>query len=166
MRRIALLLATGLLLLLAAAAVTTTGPATALAAAPRTTLNDVEDELMCDTCNVPLNIAESERADQERAELRELIAQGLTKQQILDRFVANYGHNILANPKGGGAAVTVWAVPAAVIGGVLLGLLLLLPRWKRRRAAALAAEGPASEGPQLSDADALRLEQDLARYDL
>ena len=37
------------------------------AAAPRASFNDVEDELMCDTCNVPLNIAESPRADQERA---------------------------------------------------------------------------------------------------
>ena len=31
-----------------------------------TSFNDVENELMCDTCNVPLAIAESTRADQER----------------------------------------------------------------------------------------------------
>ena len=34
---------------------------------PRADFNDVEDEVMCDTCNVPLDIAESPRADQERA---------------------------------------------------------------------------------------------------
>ena len=31
---------------------------------------------MCDTCNVPLYIAESPRADQLRREIRALIAQG------------------------------------------------------------------------------------------
>jgi hypothetical protein len=40
---------------------------------------------MCDTCNVPLNVAEPARTDQKRAEIRRLIARGLTKQQILAR---------------------------------------------------------------------------------
>jgi cytochrome c-type biogenesis protein CcmH/NrfF len=73
-----------LLLLLALA------PGAALAAQPRASFNDVEDEVMCDTCNVPLNIAESARADQERAEIRRLIARGLTKQQILAELKATY----------------------------------------------------------------------------
>ena len=64
-------------------------PAAALGAQPRASFNDVEDEVMCDTCNVPLNIAESDRADQERAEIRRLIAQGLTKQQILAELEAH-----------------------------------------------------------------------------
>ena len=37
-------------------------PASALAAPPRASFNDIEDEVMCDTCNVPLNIAQSDRA--------------------------------------------------------------------------------------------------------
>ena len=39
---------------------------------------------MCDTCNVPLYIAESPRADQLRREIRVLIARGETKPQIKD----------------------------------------------------------------------------------
>ena len=83
MRR-AVVLAAALAALLAAAVAA--GPAGA--ATPRASFNDVEDEVMCDTCNVPLNIAESPRADQERREIRALIAQGLTKQQIEDELVA------------------------------------------------------------------------------
>ena len=45
-------------------------PPAALAAQPRASFNDIEDEVMCDTCNVPLNIAESARADQERTQIR------------------------------------------------------------------------------------------------
>ena len=43
---------------------------------------DVEDEVMCDTCNVALNVAESPRADQLRTQIRDLIASGKSKQQI------------------------------------------------------------------------------------
>ena len=118
---------------------------------------------MCDTCRVPLNVAESARADQERKEIRELIGQGLTKQQILDRFAAEYGNDILAVPKGGGASVTVWAIPAAVVLAVAIGLLIALPRWRRRP----PTEPPnADRGSDLSSGDAERLDRDLASYDL
>lgn len=148
------------------------GPATALAAAPRTTLNDVEDELMCDTCNVPLNIAESERADQERAEIRRLIAQGKTKQEILDVFAAEYGPNVLADPKGGGVAVAAWAVPSAILVLGAGALLLLLPRWRRNRGGAgapppsdAAGEGDGSPPPEPTAAERDRLDAELALYD-
>ena len=137
-------------------------PASATAAEPRTTLNAVENELMCDTCKVPLSIAESPRADQEREQIRDLIAQGKTKQQILDVFVEQYGPSVLAVPKSGGASVTVWAVPAGVVVAVAIGLLLMLPRWRRRRPSGL----PAAAAPELGSDDAQRLERDLARYDL
>ncbi|MDX6637256.1 MAG: hypothetical protein QOJ01_767, partial [Solirubrobacterales bacterium] len=61
-------------------------PGTALAASASFT--DVESQLMCDTCNVALPIANSARADQERTEIRRLIRAGRTKQQILDVFRA------------------------------------------------------------------------------
>jgi cytochrome c-type biogenesis protein CcmH len=148
--------------LAAVAVLALAGAGGASAATPKTTLNDVEDELMCDTCNVPLNIAESERADEERSEIRDLIAQGLTKQQILDRFAKDYGPNILAQPTGGGAAVTVWLVPVLVIVGVAGALLLVLPRWRRRRA---EEQGGDDAEPPLPPEDAQRLERDLALYD-
>lgn len=133
-------------------------------AAPQTTLNDVEDEVMCDTCNVPLNIANSPRADQQRREISELIGQGLTKQQILDRLEQRYGPMILALPRDGGVAVALWAVPIGAIALVVLGLLLMLPRWRRRRAGGSPADG--TPGPVLSSADAQLLDRDLARYEL
>jgi cytochrome c-type biogenesis protein CcmH/NrfF len=117
---------------------------------------------MCDTCNVPLSIAESPRADQERAQIRRLIAQGKTRQQILDAFVAEYGPNVLAEPEGGGGAVAVWLVPAIVLALAAVGIALLLPRWKRRRRTTPVA----AEAKPLSSDDAERLERDLALYDL
>ncbi len=154
------------LVLLALGAIAPALPATSASAAPaRTTLNDVEDELMCDTCNVPLNIAESPRANQERRELRRLIAQGMTKQQILDRFAAEYGPDVLASPRKGGIAVAAWAVPAVVVLALVVALAFALPRWRRRRDAEAFAASADAEPPELSPADAHRLERDLARYE-
>jgi cytochrome c-type biogenesis protein CcmH len=135
----------------------------ALAAQPKASFNDIEDEVMCDTCNVPLNVADSERADQERAVIRKLIAQGLTKQQIKDRLAATYGPNILATPRDSGFSLAVWWVPVAVVIALLALIALLLPRWRNRPP---PDDGGEPSEPELSAAEARRLEQDLARYDV
>jgi cytochrome c-type biogenesis protein CcmH len=141
-------------------------PAMAIAqgAQPRASFNDVEDEVMCDTCNVPLNIADSPRADQERAEIRRLIARGMTKEQILADLKRTYGPAILAKPQDSGFSLAVWWVPVVVVGGLIALLVALLPRWRRR---STADDGQAAAGgPALSAADAQRLDEDLARYDV
>ena len=153
MRRLALL----------AVALLALAPAAALAAQPRASFNDVEDEVMCDTCNVPLNIAESARADQERAQIRGYIAQGLTKRQIKDRLKAQWGPAILATPSQRGFSLAVWLVPVLLLLAALGAVAFFLPRWRRgpRRTASV----PAAAGPRISEADARRLDEDLARYD-
>jgi cytochrome c-type biogenesis protein CcmH/NrfF len=135
----------------------------AVAAQPRTSFNDVEDEVMCDTCNVPLNVADSDRADQERAAIRKLIAQGLTKDQIKAKLKAQYGPGILATPQDSGFSLAVWWVPVAAVAAVLALIALLLSRWRRPP----DDEGDAPPaGRELSAGDARRLEEDLARYDV
>jgi cytochrome c-type biogenesis protein CcmH len=138
----------------------------ALAAQPKASFNDVEDEVMCDTCNVPLNIADSDRAEQERQVIRKLIAQGLTKDQIKDRLKAQYGPAILATPQDSGFSLAVWWVPVAVVLALLALIAALLPRWRNRPPPDDGEDGDdPGAGRELSASDARRLEQDLARYD-
>jgi cytochrome c-type biogenesis protein CcmH len=140
----------------------------ALAAQPKASFNDVEDEVMCDTCNVPLNIADSDRAEQERQVIRKLIAQGLTKDQIKDRLKAQYGPAILATPQDSGFSLAVWWVPVAVVLALLALIAALLPRWRNRPPPGGDGGDGGDPGPthELSASDARRLEQDLARYDV
>jgi cytochrome c-type biogenesis protein CcmH len=151
---------------LATLAVLALAPASAIAQAaqPRASFNDVEDEVMCDTCNVPLNIAQSPRADQERAEIRRLIARGMTKEQILAELKRTYGPAILAKPQDSGFSLAVWWVPVAVVAGLIALLVALLPRWRRRSTTGDGLRDP--RGADLSAADAQRLDEDLARYDV
>ena len=149
-------LATLATILLAALAITS--PA---AAAPRADLVDIEDEVMCVTCKVPLNIAEGPQPDSQRAFIRELIAQGRTKAQIKQALVAEYGPDVLALPDDDGFGLTAYAIPLGLVALGLAGLALLVPRWRRRA----QAGGATDDGtPELSDEDAARLDADLARY--
>ena len=151
--------------MLALLAMLALAPATALAAQPRASFNDVEDEVMCDTCNVPLNIAESDRADQERVAIRRLIARGLTKEQILAELERTYGPAILAKPQDSGFTLAVWWVPVAVVVGLVALVAALLPRW-RRRGRESGDDPGRPRAPALSTAEARRLDEDLARYDV
>jgi cytochrome c-type biogenesis protein CcmH len=149
-------------LALAALAAALLAPAGAMAAAPRADLVDVEDEVMCVTCKVPLNIAEGAQPDSERARIRELIAQGRTKEQIKQALVAEYGEQVLALPDEGGFGITAYVIPLALLAIVLA---LLVPRWRRRPAAGIAGSGLGAGPPALGDEDARRLDEDLARYE-
>jgi cytochrome c-type biogenesis protein CcmH len=134
------------------------------AAAPQVDLADIEDEVMCDTCNVALYIAESPRADQQREEIRDLIAQGLTKQQILDTLEERYGPAILAMPRRDGFSAAAYVVPVAVVAVLAAGLLLLVPRWRRRArgSAPVPAAAPPAEEP--TPEEVRRLDEELARF--
>ena len=145
-------------LLLCALALGAIAPASALAAPA--SLVDVEDEVMCTTCNVPLNIAESPQADRERAFIRGLIAKGLDKDQVKAALVAEYGEDVLALPDSGGVGWTAYAIPFALLVALAGGLALLLPSWRRRSPQGIGDSGVA----KLSEDDARRLDDDLGRY--
>jgi cytochrome c-type biogenesis protein CcmH/NrfF len=138
------------------------GPATA-AATPRTSLTAIWNDVMCVACHEPLSVAQSPQADSERAFIRKLVAQGLTKSQIEQQLVTQYGPAVLGKPPASGFDLTVYLLPAAILLGGLVTLTIVLPRW-RLRARAPGAPDPAASPPP-SAADARRLEQELARYE-
>jgi cytochrome c-type biogenesis protein CcmH len=148
--------------LLLAATVACPG-ANAAAAIARTSLPAIERQVMCVTCKIPLNVAQSPQADRERAFIQGLIDQGENEAQIKNALVAQYGPTVLALPRAQGFDLTVYLVPLAVLLMLLTTVAVLLPRWRRRaRARQADQDAPA---PVLAAGDAARLEADLARFD-
>ncbi len=149
--------------LLALAAPLASPPAAAVAATPRASLTTIERQVMCVTCKIPLNVAESTQADREREYIQSLIDQGENEAQVKRALVGQYGPTVLGLPATHGFQLTAYLVPLAVVLALAALLAFLLPRWRRRgRAPAFAA---ASAPRELSAADAARLESDLARFD-
>jgi cytochrome c-type biogenesis protein CcmH/NrfF len=155
----------GLAATVAALAVLLGGPV-ALAAAPRTTLPAVEEQVMCVSCKIDLQVAQSHQANRERAYIRGLIAEGRTLGEIKRALVEQYGPAVLAVPPSGGFDLAAYAVPAAVVLALVAAVALLLPRWRRQARAAQAARAGGGASPDgLDPADAARLEADMARFD-
>ncbi len=144
-----------------ALALATAAAGAATAAEPQTSLPDVEDEVMCVTCNVPLNIAESPQASRQRALIRRLVDQGLTKEQVKAELVSEYGEDVLALPEEEGVNLAAYVVPIALVLAMLAAAAVVLPRWRRRVPASAAAAGAAP----VSDAELARLDEDLKRYE-
>jgi cytochrome c-type biogenesis protein CcmH len=132
----------------------------ALAAEPRTTLPDVEDEVMCVECGTALNVSTSPVADREREFIRRRIAEGKSKPEIKAALVEEYGPKVLAVPEGGGFDVAAWLVPGLLSLIALVGVGVAALRWRGRR-----DDEPAAEGPDLDPDDRKRLDADLAALD-
>jgi cytochrome c-type biogenesis protein CcmH len=138
-------------------------PAAALAASTtRASFTQIENEVMCVVCHEPLAVAQSPEAFQERDYIRGLILQGKTRRQIENDLVEQYGPAVLAKPPARGFNLLVYVIPpVAVIVGLAM-LAITLPRWRRHTRQADGTPKPAT-GPALTDADARRLDEDLAR---
>jgi cytochrome c-type biogenesis protein CcmH len=152
-----------LLLLAAAAMLVVPAAAGAQDAEPKANLADISDEVMCTVCGVPLELAqEAPQAEAERDFIRELIAEGKTKDEIKDALVAEYGENVLAVPGDDGFDLAAWLVPIAAFALAAAAVFLALRRWRRER-----SSGPDASSPSPPDAaGSERLEADMARYDL
>ena len=132
---------------------------------PKTTLPDVEDEVMCPICGTALNLSGAPQADRERAFIRRQIAAGKTKDEIKDELVAQYGTQVLAEPPKSGFDLTAWLVPGIAILIAAIAIAFGLRRW--RRAGRTLEEEAATNGDEPLDSEEReRLDSDLARYDL
>jgi cytochrome c-type biogenesis protein CcmH/NrfF len=136
--------------------------ASAQGATPRTSLPAIERQVMCVTCKIPLNVAESPQSQRERAYIRGLIAAGQTEAQVKSALVAQYGQSVLALPSAKGFDLAAYLVPVAVVLGMLGLLAFLLPSWRRH---AREHRGVVEDAPGLSANDAARLDADLAHFD-
>jgi cytochrome c-type biogenesis protein CcmH/NrfF len=135
--------------------------APAAAACPRTSLGDVEDEVMCPVCGTPLNLAEeAPQAERERAFIQRQIDRCRSKDQIKRALVAQYGERVLALPGDQGGDdlgdVLVYVIPAVAILLAAIAVAFGASRWRRRRQ-------PATDGPPVGNK---RLDADMERYDL
>ncbi len=153
-------------LVLAALALTMPAAATA-AECPKTTLSDVENEVMCPVCGTPLGLAtEAPQAQREREFIRRQVDDCRSKDEIKAALVDEFGENVLALPGSDGFDLAAYLVPGLAVllgGGAVVATAI---GWRRSRARDAAdptiADGPPPPGSAQRD----RLQTDLDRYDL
>ena len=85
-------------------------------------VNNVAREMYCDVCEgVPLDECESVACRQWREEIARQLAEGRSKDEIIDYFVERYGGDVAAIPRDTGDRLLAFAIPiviVAIIGGL------------------------------------------------
>lgn len=89
------------------------------------TLEGVSNKLscFCGTCpHLAVSVCTCSKADEIKAEIKQKIAQGMTEQQIVNAFVAEYGQIVLSAPPKSGFNLAAWMIPflAFLVGGIVL----------------------------------------------
>ena len=131
---------------------------------------DVAGELMSPACpgRTLLNCTSSQ-AEQWRELIRQKLAQGESKEQILRYFVDIGGEGILAAPPKQGFALTAWLLPLFVMVNGAGLIVILTRRWAQRRPPAeihgMTDYNAAPSSRTLSDPYLDRLHRELKEFD-
>ena len=112
----------------------------------------IDRMLMCPVCPaVTIDQTQVALAQQMRQLVREMLAQGASRQQILDFFVERYGPGVLAAPPKTSFNLLAWILPPVGVVAALGALFLVLRSMVGRPSQRVATEPPSPE-------------QDLAPY--
>ncbi|MCH7521617.1 MAG: cytochrome c-type biogenesis protein CcmH [Candidatus Marinimicrobia bacterium] len=84
---------------------------------------ELEYEIMAPCCyGSPVGDHDSDAAKQVKAQIGQLIAEGKSREEIMDMYVAIYGERILASPRAQGFNIMAYVMPPLflLLGGLLL----------------------------------------------
>jgi cytochrome c-type biogenesis protein CcmH len=109
----------------------------------------IDRQLMCPVCPAQtIDQAHVALAQQMRGTVREMLAQGATRQEILDFFADRYGPDVLAAPPKSGFNLVAWVFPPIGVGAALVAGFFVLRYMSVRRAASPAGDGVEHGAPE------------------
>ena len=125
------------------------GAATLFAQTPQEELEweaqAIDRMIMCPVCPAEtIDQAQVEISFQMRAVIREMLAEGRTREEILDYFVDRYGPDILAAPPKSGANLLAWILPIVGVAAGLGALFLVIRAMTGRNKVPSPPEGSPS----------------------
>ena len=101
----------------------------------------IDRMIMCPVCPAEtIDQAQVEISFQMRAVVREMLADGKERDEILDFFVERYGKDILAAPPKTGANLVAWLAPVGGFGAGLVAVFLIIRSMSRQRPALVTVQ--------------------------
>ncbi len=105
----------------------------------------IDRMIMCPVCPAEtIDQAQVQIALQMRQIVRDMLAQGSGRGEILDFFVERYGQDILAAPPKSGANLVAWLLPVGGVGAGLVAVFFIL-RSMTRQTPVLATPRPVQD---------------------
>lgn len=94
---------------------------------------EIETMLKCPVCrSQSVRTSRSFMAEDMSRRIRQMVAEGKSKEEIREYFVARYGDYIVLAPRKEGFTWTVWILPFALVLGGAVGIVLVARRWRGR----------------------------------
>ena len=127
-------------------------------------VNAIAKELYCPVCpNTPLDVCETQACKDWRAQIKDQLSQGWSKEQIVAYFVSQYGERVLGEPQRRGFTSMVWFLPLIGVGLGAGVVVVILKNW-RTSAPAGGAVQPTPQ-PEIPEAVRQEIEQEIRRLD-
>ena len=156
----------GVLLLFPAAPGLALNEETALSAEQEARARAIDDQLIAPCCfSQTVANHNSAIAESIKAEVRQMLAAGSTERDIIDFYVGKYGERILATPRASGFNLLAYVMPAFALGSGLVGVVIVLRRWRRPRSSPPAGAAPSALSNDEARRFQARLEDELARFE-
>ena len=129
----------------------------------------IETMLIAPCCwTQQVSLHQSAAADEIKANIRKMLAQNMTRRQILDAYVAEYGDRILAEPPARGFSAALYVLPWVFLAGSIGIVVVVIRHLRAPVAPAAAAAQPVDRGPTSageSEAETERLDEELRNLD-
>ena len=123
----------------------------------------LEAKLMAPCCWAQqVSLHQSPAADEIKQNIRRMLAEGKTSEQVLDVYVAEYGDRILSEPPARGFSLLIYVAPWVFL-VASVGLVVVVIR--RLRAAAPVPERTAKAAAPPNDDEAERIDEELRNLD-
>ncbi len=106
-----------------------------------------------------VSLHQSPAADEVKQAVRQLLAEGQTRQQILDSYVAQYGDRILAEPPARGFNWLLYVAPWVFLAGSIALMVFVIRKLRVPSAAAASRAAP------VDDEEAERIDEELRNLD-
>jgi len=149
--------------LIALAALVGAGVASA-ADCTKTTVSDLEDEVMCPVCGTSLGLArEAPQARRERAYIVRLVKRCRSKDEIKAALVAQFGDSVLAVPSTDGFNLSAYVAPLLTMLLAGAALIIGLVRWRRAGPTSARAAAAFASSRAIDPTDTARLDEELRR---
>lgn len=119
---------------------------------------EIEGLLIAPCCwRQPVSAHFSPASDEVKAEVRRLLNVGLSKDEVLEKFVAQYGERILAKPKASGFNLLAYFLPIVFLALGAAVAVLIVKKLRPRAEAAAVGQPSAKMDSKISE----RLEKEL-----
>jgi cytochrome c-type biogenesis protein CcmH len=132
-------------------------------------VNAIAKDLYCPVCeNTPLDVCPTDACKEWREEIRDLLAEGKTEEEIKRHFVDYYGARVLSEPPRTGFNWLIYVVPPIVIVAGVFVLFRAFRAWSQTSETDIVPGGGADTGEdddalELDDEYIARLEEDLKK---